>query len=120
MGAAELAIEGGFVAEQQVEDAGGVGVEIDESFLNAPDAHHAPAGDGHGFDQQGLGGVGRLEFGGECRKEPGEALLGFAFEDDGLSEHAVAGAVAGGVAFAGGGDWSAGSGAVGAGGLSSG
>jgi len=44
------------------------------------------AGDGHGVDQGVLGGGARLEFGDEGGVELLEAVLGFAFEDDGLRQ----------------------------------
>ena len=70
--------------------------QIEARFLNAPDAHLLPAGDGHGFDDGGLGGG----VGGVLVDERGEkfleAILGFTVQYHGLSQHSVAGAAAGG------------------------
>ena len=86
-GSGELAVEGGFVALGEIEHAGvisevaeddggpngwGIGgvvlaghFEIEAGFLDAPDAHLTPAGDGHGFDERGFGGVAGMELEGE-------------------------------------------------------
>ena len=81
-GADELAFVGCFVAMEQVEHAGVVGealegrggavcagrrtlatdFQVEGDFLDAEDAPMAPTGDGHVFDQSGLGGGARLEF----------------------------------------------------------
>jgi hypothetical protein len=90
--------------------------EIEAGFLNAPDAQLPPARGGHGFNQRRFRGSAGVELEGEGGKELVEAILRFAFEDEGLGEHAVAGGVHGGAAFAGGGDRAFGPGSVGSGG----
>src|SRR5207247_9209719 len=64
-------------------------------LFNAPDAHQAPAGDGHVFDQSGLIGREGLEFGFERRKHGGEGSGVFSLEDDSPGEDAVAESVFG-------------------------
>lgn len=82
-------------------DAGGFQVggfgarhfEFDCSFLNCPDAHLAPAGDGHHFDVAGFCGVARLDL----IFEPGEDLLEakprFTAKDYSAAEDAMLGGV---------------------------
>ena len=64
-------------------------------FLKAQDAQIAPAGDGHGFDEGRFSSGTGLELRDEAVEEFLEAILGLAFEDDGLREHAMTGAIAG-------------------------
>lgn len=91
-------------------------VIVEGGFLEAPDAVLTPAGGGDGIDQHALGwGLGLVlldEFVEEFEESGGL----FGVEDDGFGEESVAGAVAGGVAFALGGDRPFGFGSVGAGG----
>lgn len=137
-GTGELTVEGGFVAEEEVEDAGVVGqvledrggavggfsgrglvvhFEIQGGLLDIERAEIAPAGDGHGVDQGCLGGGAGLEFGGEAGVELLEAIFGLAFEDDEFGEEAVADAVLRRDGFAFGRDRTVRFGAVGASGI---
>jgi hypothetical protein len=137
-GAGELAVVGSFVAVEEIEDAGVVSqvlesgggavdrgggrrltghFEFEAGLLEAEYAEMAPTGDGHGFDQGGFGEGAWLEFGDEAGVELLEAVLGLAFEDDGLGQEAVADAVLGGDGFAFFRDRPAGFGAVDAGGI---
>lgn len=116
-GAVELAVEGGFVAVDEVEDAGLIGesaegaggadgggtvgvVEghflVDDGLFDTPGAHLAPVGGGEFLDEGAGGGGGGLMFEGELMEEFIEEGLGLVVEDDGLGEEAVAEAIAGG------------------------
>ena len=90
-------------------------LEIEPGFLKPEDAHVTPASDGHGFEERGFGGGAGLKLGDEGVVEVLEAIHGFAFENDGLGEEAVAGGVLRRDGFAFGGDGAVGFGAVGAG-----
>ncbi len=92
-------------------------VAIEGGLLRSPDAELMPAGDGHGFDEGEFGFRGGLEFGCEGGEEGLEAVLGFAFEDDGAGEKSVTGGVARGVEFALKGEGASGTGSVAAGGF---
>src|ERR1700685_799727 len=86
-------------------------------LFHTPDSHLPPTGDGHVFDEGGFDGGLWLKFfvkGGEKRAE---AVLRFAFENDGAGKHAMSHGIAGGGEFALGGGGATGSGSVGAGGL---
>ncbi len=137
-GSGELAVEGDVVAEEEFgragggvgaaegeEDLDGFGAEagvlqgdvaVERCFLGSPDAELAPAGGGHGLDEQELGLGGGLVFGIEVGEEGAEAVFGFAFEDYGFGEESVTVGVAGGVLLALRGGGAEGAGAVGAGG----
>lgn len=137
-GSGELAVEGDFVAEEELGRAGGfvgaaegedgadgggsdVGrleshVAIEGGLLEAPDTELTPACGDHGLDESELGGGARLMLVNEVGEEVVEAAGGFFGEDDGGGEESVAEAVAGGVEFAFRGDGALGAGAVGAGG----
>jgi hypothetical protein len=91
--------------------------KIEAGLLESENAHVTPTGDGHGFDERGLGGGGGSELGGQGGVEVFEAIHGFAFADDGLGEDAVADAVLRGGEFAFGGEGASGFSAVGAGGF---
>ena len=81
---------------------------------DAPEAHATPVRDGSEVDLIGLDAGLGLKFlfkGGEVT----ETLLGFAGEDQGVGEEAVADGVLGGAGFAFGRDWSDGMGGVGSG-----
>jgi hypothetical protein len=82
--------------------------ELDTGLLHRPQAHFAPAGRGHGSDERAFGGGARLEFVAQCGEELGEAVTGFAIEDDALEEQSVTEGVAGGPGFAFGRDGSVG------------
>ncbi len=138
-GSGELAVEGDVVTEKEFGRAGaGVSaaegeedlhgfateagvlqsdVAVEGDLLGSPDAHLAPAGGGHGLDEQKLGLGGWLVFGVELGEERAEAVFVFAVEDYGFGEESVTVGVAGGVflAFRGGG--ASGAGSVGSGGL---
>ena len=107
---------GGADGRRRLRVLGASHFEIEAGFLNAPDAHLPPAGDGHSLDERGFGGGAGCELEGEGVEELAKAVQRFAFEDDGLGEHAVAAGVLRGVVFAGGGDGAVGFGSVGAGG----
>jgi hypothetical protein len=137
-GAVELAVKGGFVAQEKLGRAGGFGgaaegeegsdgggadggvaerdVTVDRRLLGAPDAQLAPAGDDHGLDERHLSLRGRLIFVHEGGEEVEEAALVLAFQDDGGGEQLVTRAVGGGAALAFGRGGAAGEGSVGAGG----
>jgi hypothetical protein len=85
------------------------------SLLHTPDSHLTPAGDGHVFDEGGFDGGLWLEFFVKGGEERAEAVLRFAFENDGAGKHAVGHGVAGGGEFALGGGGAAGFGAGGLG-----
>jgi hypothetical protein len=76
-----------------------------------------PAGGDHDFDEGFLEGSFGLESGEEGVVEGAETVLRLDVENEGTGEQAVLVRVAGGVEFAGGRDWSAGFGAVDAGGV---
>jgi hypothetical protein len=97
VGSAELAVVAGFVAILEVEDSrvvgqvfedhGGSGggdfarriqaghFQVEAGFLDAPDAHLLPTGDGHGFDDGGFGVGAGVELGLEAGEEIYEAVL---------------------------------------------
>ena len=58
--------------------------------FDAPDAHLAPAGDGHHVDQSLFGFRLGLEFVVEVFDHLDEAGFGLTLQDDGIGEHAVA------------------------------
>ncbi len=74
-------------------------------------------GDGHGVNQLGFGHIAGPEAGHETGAEFDEGCGGIMVEGWVGRGETVTGAVAGGIALALGGDWSSGTGAVGAGGL---
>ena len=84
-------------------------------FLDAPEAHATPVRDGDEVDLIGLDAGRGLELLFEDGEEVAETLFGFAGEDQGVGEEAVADGVLGGVGFAFGRDWSGGEGGVGSG-----
>jgi len=93
-----------------------VDFEVESGGFHVPEAHLAPAGDGHVLDQRFFGGglgLMLLLIGSE---EVDESLARFVFEDDGFRENAVAETVARGGEFALRGGEATGFGAVGAGG----
>ncbi len=118
-GSGELAVEGDFVAQQDVGRAESLGrapqggehadvgwsyirilerhVPVHGGFLRSPDSELAPASYGHGFDQADLGrGIG-LIFVHEFHEQVEKAVLAFFVQDNGFRQKAMAGAVAGGV-----------------------
>jgi hypothetical protein len=99
---------GVFALADLVGDAGG---------FESPETELAPAADGHGFDEGGFDAGAGLELGFEFGEEVGETAGGFAFNEDGFSEHVMADGIAGGDEFAFGGFGAAGFCAVAAGGL---
>ena len=122
MGAAELALEGRFVAEGEGErvavtaegaegeggaEGGGGGFvlaghfAVEVGFLDGPGAELAPIGDDHFVDEGEFGFSDGTVGGNEGVEEGVEAGFGFAVEDDGLGEHAVGNAVVGGGLLAG-------------------
>jgi hypothetical protein len=87
---------------------------LEPGFLDAPEAHQTPVGDGHGIDTDLFDPIGRLQLGFEGGEEGGEGGGALVFEDDGFGEHAVTAAVLGGAEFAYGCFGATGFGAVGA------
>lgn len=130
----ELKVKGGFVAVQGVEfrggfegqdgshgRIGGVGKMTGHGFIQGDglcldDLKHSPMGHGHGVDQLGFGDIAGAVAGHETGAEFDEGCGGIMVERWVRRGEAVAGAVAGGVALALGGDGSSRTGAVGAGG----
>jgi hypothetical protein len=134
VGAGELEVEADFVAvECEVfgrgfQDSGGshgsMGVltkacdgGVHEIGLGLDDLKLSPVGDGHRVDQVGFDGVAGLEVGCEIIAKLDEGRWRILVQGAVGGGEAVADAVAGGIAFALGGDGSSGTGAVGAGGL---
>ena len=138
-GAVVLAVEAGLIAVEDIEPAGfvghfaaGVGGEIggvggfgrgvplfgnfgaDAGLLHAPETHLTPAADGHVFEELKFDGGGGLKFAVEFVEQFVETIEGFAIENDGASEEAVPGSVAGGDLFSVVGDGAAGFRSVGA------
>ncbi len=132
-GAGELEVEGDFVAEEGVvlggfqglggsHGARGIGLapccgSIYENGLGLDYLELSPVGYGHGVDQAGFYCVAGVEVGYETGAEFEEGGGGILVQRVVGRGEAVAGAVAGGIAFALGGGGSSGTGAVGAGGL---
>jgi hypothetical protein len=92
-------------------------LKLKAGLFDAPEAHHAPAGDGHILDTACFDGIGGLQFALEGGEERGEGGGGLVIENDGAGEDAMAAAVLGGPEFALGRFGSTRLGAVGAGGL---
>src|ERR1017187_10764266 len=109
-GAIELAVVAGFVAVDEFERTGcvaeglegegglGGGVDgfvlfgdlvIESGLFHAPDAHLAPAGNGHGLNERVLDGAFGREFGAELREKAIEAGPVFAVENDTTGEQPV-------------------------------
>ena len=134
-GAGELEVEGHFVAVEGVVFGGGLegqdgphgrvgGIgkaaghgSVQGNGLGPDDLEFSPVGDGHGVDQLGFGDIAGAEAGHEPGAELDEGCGGIMVERWVGRGEAVAVAVAGGIAFALGGDGSSGTGAVGAGGF---
>lgn len=76
--------------------------------LGSPEVRQMPAGEGHGLDERGFGGVAGLELVGESGGELVILVEGFAFGDGGVGEEPVERGVLGGDAFAFGGAGSGG------------
>jgi len=95
-------------AEHGIFGVGGAGVDvaIEVGFLDAPNSSLPPAGRDDGFHQNGLGGRAGLMFVQEFIEQLVELGGIFLFQDKSVGEHTVAGAVAGGIALALGGDGS--------------
>ncbi len=85
--------------------------------MGLDDLELSPASDGHGVDQVAFDGVAGMEVCYETSAELDEGRRGILAQGCVGRGEAVAGAVAGGIAFALGGDGSSGTGAIGAGGL---
>ncbi len=133
LGAGELEVEGDFVAVECVvlgcglQDSGGSygwigGIRIKVGYgcvqeigLGLDDLELSPAGDGHGVDQMGLNDVPGVDVGYEIIAKLDVGTRGILAQGWVGRGEAAAGAVAGGIAFALGGDGSFGTGAVGAG-----
>ncbi len=134
-GSVELKVEGRFVAVEDEEFGGGFegqdrshgrigGIgnvtgngSIQGNGLGLDDLELSPVDDGHGVDQLGFGDIAGSEAGHETGAEFDEGCGSILVERWVGRGEAVAGAVAGGVALALGGDGSSGTGAVGARGL---
>jgi hypothetical protein len=81
-------------------ELGLVDFEVESGGFHVPEAHLAPAGYGHVFDERFLGGGFRLMLFLEGGEEFDEGFARFVFEDDGFREDSVTEAVARGGEFA--------------------
>ena len=91
--------------------------ELDGGFLNCPDAHLTPAGDGHHLDIAGFRGIARLDLIFKLAQDLLKAMLRFTFKDHGAAEDAVLSCVLRGGGFGPRGGRAAVLGAVGSGGF---
>ena len=134
-----MALEGGLVPVDEVEEAGVVGkvfedggkargfgaggvfgpshLEVEARFLDRPSAHLTPVRDGHPFHEASFNWRTGLDFSSDRGEKLLEEFFRFAFEDDGLGEHAVTEAVSSRGLFAFGSYGASGAGSVDSGGL---
>jgi len=85
-------------------------------FFETPEPHPPPVSDGHDFGLGGFDARVGMKLGFERRDKGGETIVGFAVQNYGVREQAVAGGVAGGSGFTFGRDRPGGFGGIGGGG----
>ena len=120
-GSGDLTVQGDFIAKEEFVGAGTIGgahrqdgaegsylaggragghIIVEGDFLHSKDSILAPAGSGQDFYQHRFHASARLVFRKQVFQHFEELAFVFAYQDDGVREHTVTGAVAGRVVFA--------------------